>query len=545
MALVANAASNQRGVSMPSRKLVTTVAVLIGTAALLAPIWISLELARMQSIANVEARTRGYARNVMHRVNETKVQVIASYRAIGHDHLPLCSEQEVNLMRKLDLSSSYLQGVGRLSGTQLTCTSLGTTYSLDLGPPNVITDDKNQEWISVRIPPAVNHPLTVIGRNGIALILDPSLAVDTVTEGPDVDLAVYPPSSPNHPFLASQGENFHANWFRPIRKGTTVSFIDEGYAVTLIRSLDTDTAVIAAMPLRYSGQGLRRFVLIFVPIGLVCGLTLAAAVLYISRIQLSLPAMLKAAARRGEFFVEYQPQVELETGHWTGAEALVRWNQRGKIVAPDQFIPIAESSGVITLITECVMEKVTSDLPKMLKIDPAFRVAINLSAADFLSGRTVEMLKNLLETSGAGPENIEIEATERGFLQGTKAQEMIAALREMGVTVAVDDFGTGYSSLSCLQTLEVDALKIDKSFVDTIGTDAATSQVVPHIIEMAHSMMLEMVAEGVETEAQAEFLISKGVRYAQGWLFARPMRVEALCAALELRKTTAPEQMRV
>jgi sensor c-di-GMP phosphodiesterase-like protein len=184
---------------------------------------------------------------------------------------------------------------------------------------------------------------------------------------------------------------------------------------------------------------------------------------------------------------------------------------------------------------------VAKDLPQLIQLDSDFKVAINLSAQDVSSEGTVDVLQRLLQTSGAHSSNLEVEATERGFLQGVEARKILARIRKMGIGVSIDDFGTGYSSLSCLQTLGLDTLKIDKAFVDTIGTDGATSQVVLHIIEMAHSLNLDMVAEGVETEAQALFLRERSVRYAQGWLFGKPMPVGILCELLAARLASTPE----
>ena len=188
---------------------------------------------------------------------------------------------------------------------------------------------------------------------------------------------------------------------------------------------------------------------------------------------------------------------------------------------PDYFIPQAEQCGMIQLITEQVLAMVARDLPQFLKMDPNFCVAVNFSAADLCDKRTIDAMDQFLRVSGARPENVEIEATERAFLQGPETAEIIDALRAKGFSVAIDDFGTGYSSLSCLQSLSLDTLKIDRAFVETINTDGATSQVVLHIIEMAHSLHLEMVAEGVETEPQAQYL-----REARG----------ALCPGMALRQ---------
>jgi sensor c-di-GMP phosphodiesterase-like protein len=175
---------------------------------------------------------------------------------------------------------------------------------------------------------------------------------------------------------------------------------------------------------------------------------------------------------------------------------------------------------------------VAADLPRILSIDPNFQVSINLSVADLQSQSTLAMLEDIIQAEGARPANLEIEATERGFLHEAEVHGLIAKIRSLGISVAIDDFGTGYSSLALLQHLALDTLKIDKAFIDTIGTDGVTSGVVLHIIDMAHTLKLEMVAEGVETEEQANFLLQRGVRYAQGWLYGRPMSVTTLCESL-------------
>jgi sensor c-di-GMP phosphodiesterase-like protein len=517
------------------------IASVVGVAAIAAPIMISIQLAWHQSITGEESRSLSYAQDVMRRSDETGKQFAQAINRLNHDNFPPCSPDEIELMRQIDLGSSYIQAVGRESGNALICTSLDTSKPIPLGPPQLFSNTGTAERNFIQLPIAPSSPLSVLSRDGIAILLDPSLVVDTPTEGPGISIAVFVPSSPKHPFIAAHGNNLRPEWLRIIPKGSKISFRDAGYLISEVRSAKYDLAVVVAVPELYADQRAREFAFIFVPIGLLCGAGLAWAVMYISRIHLSLPSVLRAAAKRGDFYLEYQPVVELATRRWIGAEALVRWQRSGRIVRPDQFIPIAEESGVITLITEQVVKMVGRDLPKLIQLDSRFEVAINLSAADLTSGRTIELLEQAIQTSGARPSNIEIEATERGFLQGAAARELLARIRTTGISVAIDDFGTGYSSLSCLQTLGLDTLKIDKAFVDTIGTDGATSHVVLHIIEMSHSLNLDIVAEGVETEAQAEFLRKRGVKYAQGWLFGKPMAIEILCEMLAARLANTPE----
>ncbi|HVZ84008.1 MAG TPA: EAL domain-containing protein [Terracidiphilus sp.] len=503
------------------------------------PIAISLRLAWKQGIEDQKREGMRYASEVLRRCNETSFQFERAIRLLNNDHFAHCSPQEIDLMRQIDVGSSYIQMVGRISGNTLECTSLGTTKPMDMGKPTLMTVTGTAERINVSLGPNQLDRLDLVDQHGVAVLVDSSLVVDIPKEGDDVELAVFVPSTPNRERLGAVGSNFRPKWFEPAAKGAVTSYIDGDSVVSQARSGPYDYAAISVIPSRYAYHYVRQFALIFIPVGLSCGLLLGWAVLYISRARSSIPALVRAAARNQEFSVEYQPIVEMATRRLVGAEALVRWKRGGTWISPANFIPLAEESGVITQITDSVIRMVARDLPKLLEADTGFRVSINLSPADLAASATEEKLKELLRRSGAEPRNLVVEATESGFLQGSDTRAVIAGIRRQGIHVAIDDFGTGYSSLACLQTLEIDVMKIDKAFVETIGTDGPTSQVVQHIIEIGHSMNMMMAAEGVETEAQAGYLHSRGVQFGQGWLFGRPMSVDALRRKLDEQNADA------
>ena len=260
-------------------------------------------------------------------------------------------------------------------------------------------------------------------------------------------------------------------------------------------------------------------------IGAALGLMLVLAwihfILRFSRYQLSLATELRQALAGGRIDVEYQPVVELHTGRCVGAEALARWQrENGESVSPDVFIPLAEEVGLIQEVTRSVLKTVVADIKPMLAEFPGLSINVNLAPDDLRNVAFGDELAGILGEARLAPGAIKLEITERALVNNDASRAVIKHIRQLGHQVAVDDFGTGYSSLSYLQSFELDVLKIDKSFVDAIGTEAATSQVIVHVIEMAKSLGLDTVAEGVESAVQKDWLIEHGVAYGQGYLFS-------------------------
>jgi sensor c-di-GMP phosphodiesterase-like protein len=519
-----------------AKKIRVGIALFSALVAFLAPVLASVYLAWWESYSTEKTLSLNNAQEVLRRSEETSSQFKEDAKKLTQADLPPCSPQDIKLMRQVDFGSSYMKAIGRITHDTLLCTSQGAANPISLGKPDLVTGHGVSEYFKRNLAGQPSHALDVVAIGGFAMIVDPNLSLDVSTEGSDVQLAVFVPSTPNHDLVAVQGQNFPTDWFDPIDQGSDSTILDSGYLVTRVRSAKWDLAVVVATPDRYIFQRIAHFALLFIPIGVLCGAVFSLLASLLARMHSSFPTLLRRALKDGSLYVLYQPVVELSTRRVVGAEALLRWNSD---MRPDYFIPQAEECGMIQLITAEVLAMVARDLPQFLKIDPHFCVNVNFSAADLCDNRTIDAMDEFLRVSGAKPENIEIEATERAFLQGPQTAELINALRAKGFTVAIDDFGTGYSSLSCLQSLSLDTLKIDRAFVETINTDGVTSQVVLHIIEMAHSLHLEMVAEGVETEPQAQYLMKRGVRYAQGWHFGRPMALGPLCE--QIRVTSALE----
>lgn len=240
--------------------------------------------------------------------------------------------------------------------------------------------------------------------------------------------------------------------------------------------------------------------------------------------RLRLESELRRAVERGELELHYQPKVQLEKGMMVGSEALLRWRhpQLG-MVPPNQFIPIAEETGLITDLGRWVLREACQTAAELNSDgQPLHKVAINLTAREFKSQDLPRTVADVMNETSCRPEWLEIEITESLLLdEKNETLETLSALRSMGVTIAIDDFGTGYSALSYLLRFPVDTLKIDRSFINS--ADKRSAELVKAILSIARCMGQSVVAEGVETVEQAAFLTANGCDAAQGFLFSRPV----------------------
>jgi PAS domain S-box-containing protein len=243
---------------------------------------------------------------------------------------------------------------------------------------------------------------------------------------------------------------------------------------------------------------------------------------------------LRGALERGELSIHYQPQVNLKSGGIVGVEALLRWTspELGE-VAPARFIPVAEDSGMILEIGAWVLREACRAARAWHEGGwQGLTVAVNLSAVQFRRGDLAGTLAHALDESGVVPGCIELELTESTLVEEAEATlATLRRLKECGVRLSIDDFGTGYSSLAYLKRFAVDRLKIDRSFVAGLPEDSDDAAIVTAVIQMAHSLKLAIVAEGVETEAQAAFLRRAGCEQAQGYLYGRPEAAPQALAA--------------
>ncbi|WP_018987430.1 EAL domain-containing protein [Methylophilus methylotrophus] len=517
-----------------SKKILVGLTVMAIVVAVLVSIYLALMIAHNQAISKETKRLREMTNGVLIRMSAARDQfshIVDYFSSVPEEKA--CLPEHIKKMQEFNVTGFFLQAVAHIQGNRIICSSISEVFDgLELGPPFRVEPDGTRVWTNLKITDWQDHHLIMLERSGWAVMLVPSHAIEALSDS-EISVGVFGISS--HRIYTSKGE-IDPQWLKRYKGKQALTFIDKErqMLVYIAPNKRNFTAVVAALPLKDINDDIVTFLEILIPLGMVIGLALAGLFIYMQKTRYSTKSAILRALANDEFYLEYQPIIHLPLNACVGAEALIRWRTPDDtFISPETFIPAAEAAGVICQITQRVFEIVAKDMRNVFAMHPDFHVGINISSHDIRSGALLELIKNLKNSTGAQGKQILIEVTERGFLDDEEALTTIRNIRDCGVRVAIDDFGTGYSSLSYLTKFQLDYLKIDKTFVDSVGTDAVTSHVAFHIIEMAKTLKLDMVAEGVETATQAHILQSRGVHHVQGWLYSKSLTRKDFYAYLE------------
>ncbi|MGA3370471.1 MAG: EAL domain-containing protein [Terracidiphilus sp.] len=466
------------------------------------------------------AELKAYAQQLVEAGDQLGVEDTQAIVAVTHDNLPFCSEQEIAFMRDYVFHSPDIRDIGRTKDGKLYCSAgVGklaqpkATTAPDIATGGLKLNLRAKSLISA------NTTGFVIEKFGVALVLNPE-AIQNFEEPPKYFSG----------FLYDRQAQSLKQTFGPAVP-LTMDEVTAGEPIErdgiFYQPLCSQTSMVCQVAAESRGDLLARRGPLFTGFligGALLGIALAwIAILYYHR-QRSLERQLRRAIHKGALTIAYQPVVNLDSGIIVGAEALVRWVDRsGKIVRPDLFVSLAEEGGYVSDITRLVVRKAIHEMGDLLATGN-FKITLNITAEDLRDRRTFDLLEQSIRSAGLAPWCIGLELTERSTADQMVAIQAISELRQAGHRVYIDDFGTGYSSLSYLHRLAVDAIKIDQSFTQTVGTGAVTASVVPLILQMAYELGLMVVVEGIETSEQAEYFRNAGSGIlAQGWLFGQPV----------------------
>ncbi|WP_205627195.1 EAL domain-containing protein [Herbaspirillum rhizosphaerae] len=493
-------------------------------------------LSRYRAGSEEQARLNVFAQRGLVRAQSTLNDIRAILFTLNALSVKPCSAEHIAILRRLTANTRSVDEIDYFENGLLKCTSWGgiTDERIEQPAADFITEDGIK--VTIRMVPLVSkgNPVMAAQYNAYGVLTVPERFADVIVDE-GIQLVIASDTGKILSTLNSPNEQLAA---RIIADPQNVE--DDNFLFSVERS--AGFIAIALEPKRYLFIRLHKEDMLFVPIGILLAVLAIGCVFMRTRRRLSPLGELIIAVKKHELIAHYQPIVELASGRCVGAEALLRWQRPdGEVLRPDLFIPLAEESGLIGAITDQVIGLVVRDLQAMLVSDRSLHVAINLSADDIKDGRGLDAIQAALADTGIENRQIWLEATERGFIDITSACLTLGHARELGHAVSVDDFGTGYSSLSSLQKLPLDAVKIDKSFIDKIGTDSASSSVTPHIIAMAKTLHLGIFAEGVETQGQADYLRNQKVEYAQGWLFSAAMPVEEFISYYKKNREQFPD----
>jgi len=497
---------------------------------------------RASLLRTAKAGLAGYGETLVVHSDELSAELGVVFRRVNHSQFPYCSDQELASLQATTFASRDLKDIGRTHSGTLYCSAfLGRLAQPYLeGRPTIVLADGTNVYTDVAVVLAsTDHATaTVVESGNVDVVLSPT-AFDLWSR-PHVGYTIAWTNHKTGQFIPVAGEKLALDAPKLMTQGFEIA---RGVLYHTQCSTANPVCAVTWEELANIWRGSRRMQVAYAILGGVLGLALGLAIAFWYARATCLESQLHHAIKQDSraLYVVYQPIMDLASRRCTGCEALVRWSDRyGVSIAPDIFVKLAEEAGFIEELTELVVRRSIRELGPRLREHPEWTLAINVAAADMLGERLFALLNRYVREVGIHPDQIILELTERSTADLDRVRNSLQQLSRSGYKVHVDDFGTGFSSLSYLNQLAVNAIKVDRSFTNTIGTEAVNASILPQILSMAESMNVDVIVEGVETQSQLEYLEStdKAV-HAQGWYFGRPMPATELFGFLESSQVEA------
>ena len=472
--------------------------------------------------------------------SEEAMKVLASIKASPH---PSCSDSELSFFRELVFRSTYIKDAGRIHAGKIDCSATTDRPARSTGQATAAVSQQDgtvaySNLLPIRDPGLKRsglqlgnayvvfapQPPVSLGHFPMRLTFTPSAPAGQAT-------AAAPPSTP--PAAAAPA----AEPSQPAAPDLTVEgTLHQDNTLYATRcSAGAFKCVTATTSLSEALQGEAGIMVGATMLGGLAGGVLGMLISFSFSRSLSMEQQLRRAIANETMEVAYQPIVGIDSERIVGAEALARWvDEDGATVGPDVFIRIAEMNGFVSSITRLIIRRALKDFAETLRTRPEFHLSVNITAQDLCDPAFLPMLDEAVKRARIPHKSLVMEITETSAANSPVALETVRELRRRGHSIHIDDFGTGYSNLSYLLYLNVDTIKVDQAFTRAIGTESVTVAILPQILAMAEALKMGVVAEGVETEQQANYFSGAGREiHGQGWLFGRPVTAAEFHRLLE------------
>jgi sensor c-di-GMP phosphodiesterase-like protein len=500
--------------------------------AILAGVLAGYLVGRESILAATRIRLEGYATRLVQRAEAISAELIGTVAKANASPYPPCSDEDIALLRRLTFSARFLKDVGRVDNGFFLCSA--TTGKLPapsrLLQPDYILPGGARVYSNYPLTvPAGDHAEIASFRNSDAVV-----GPDAYTDFPQSPIrytaGLVGPSvaNPSQKTFRS-GVSLTAN-FPPgiLESGRTIR--SGGALFRAVCSQRYSVCAAAHIPLVDLWHENAHLLDGYMAVGGCAGASCAAGLLLMGRKRRSHTHQLRRAILMDKLEIAYQPIVDMDTHRIVGAEALARWvDEDGESIRPETIIQLAEAEGFAGEITRFVLTRAIHEIQSIFEANPGFRLNLNLAPSDLADPRLLLLLDECIDGRRITPANIAFELPERATSNREIAVNAIARLRVRGHAVFIDDFGTGYSNLAYLTELNVDGIKINRSFIATIGTEAVTASIVPQILAVARALDLNVVVQGIEREDQAAyFAASDSPILGQGWFFGMPVPARGL-----------------